>query len=122
GQDCAQQYEAFEFLEEALTDPIHFLEICPVQLPREVRQEFLCKYYSLDNRIVREILRQPNLLNLKLQGGGDKRAMGELEQIAKSCQQRSMKVARILMNLQRVARWIEHASRHDDDSPCYPAG
>lgn len=125
-QDCAQQYEAFEFLEEALADPIHFMEICPVQLPREVRQIFLRKYYSLDNQIVREILRQPSVLNIKLQGGGDKKAMFEIDQIARTTEQRSMKVARIVMNLQRVCRWLEHAacscSRPEEAEATYPAG
>lgn len=122
-QDCAQQYEAFEFLEEALTDPIHFIDFCPVQLTRAVRKVFVRKYYSLDNHIVREILRQPHILNVKLQGGGDRRAMFEVDQIARASEQRSMKVCRIIMNLQRVGRWIEHATqRHGEDEIPYPGG
>ena len=123
-QDCAQQYEAFEFLEEALTDPIHFIDFCPVQLTRDVRKTFVSKYYSLDDQILREILRQPNILNMKLQGGGDKKAMFEVDQIARSTEQRAMKVCRIVMNLQRVGRWIEHATaRHGEENGVpYPGG
>ena len=125
-QDCAQQYEAFEFLEESLTDPIHFVDFCPVQLTRAVRKIFVRKYYSLDDQIVREVLRQPHVLNMKLQGGGDKKAMFEVDQIARATEQRSMKVCRIVMNLQRVGRWIEHAAtqRHGEaeDGAPYPGG
>lgn len=49
--------------------------------------------------------------------------MFEVDQIARASEQRSMKVCRIIMNLQRVGRWIEHATqRHGEDEIPYPGG
>eukprot|EP00929_Paragymnodinium_shiwhaense_P019904 TRINITY_DN13426_c0_g1_i2.p1 TRINITY_DN13426_c0_g1~~TRINITY_DN13426_c0_g1_i2.p1 ORF type:complete len:568 (-),score=75.83 TRINITY_DN13426_c0_g1_i2:316-2019(-) len=56
-QDCAQQYEAYEFLEGALADPVHFLEFPPVQLAPAARRDFVTRYYSLDSVVVREVSR-----------------------------------------------------------------
>lgn len=109
-QDCAQQYEACEFLEDALADPLHFLEFCPVQLELPARRLFIERYYSLDSKCLRELLRNSNVLNIKLQGGGDRKAVAEVEGMARTSGERSLKVARILMNLQRACRWVEQAA------------
>ncbi|CAE8592729.1 unnamed protein product, partial [Polarella glacialis] len=109
-QDCAQQYEAFEFLEEALADPVHFLEFCPVQMDSAARMAFVDRFYSLDGPVLRELLRHPNLLNIRLQGGGDRKAIAEVDEIARASGERSLKVSRILMNLQRACRWVEQAA------------
>lgn len=116
-QDCAQQYEAFEFLEAALADPVHFLEFCPVQLSLDARHEFVSRYYSLDEQVVREVLRLPHVLQTKPQvvqgvgtGRGDRKALAELEQIARVSRAEALKVSRIILNLQRACRWVEHAA------------
>mmetsp|Transcript_86735 Transcript_86735/g.245961 ORF Transcript_86735/g.245961 Transcript_86735/m.245961 type:complete len:572 (+) Transcript_86735:61-1776(+) len=106
-QDCAQQYDAFEFLQDALTDPVHFLEFCPVQIAPSARHKFICRYYSLDNRVVREVLRCPSVI--KLQGGGDAKALKKLGLIAKTANVRTSKAKRIILNLQRACAWVDHA-------------
>eukprot|EP00747_Dinoflagellata_sp_TGD_P057868 gnl/TRDRNA2_/TRDRNA2_150854_c0_seq1.p1 gnl/TRDRNA2_/TRDRNA2_150854_c0~~gnl/TRDRNA2_/TRDRNA2_150854_c0_seq1.p1 ORF type:complete len:581 (+),score=116.56 gnl/TRDRNA2_/TRDRNA2_150854_c0_seq1:45-1787(+) len=107
-QDCAQQYEAFEFLEEALKDPVHFLEFCPVQLTPSARLDFVCRYYSLDNNVVRELLRHPSVLRLNLQ---ERKALAELAQIARLAGEKELKVQRITSNLQRALRWVEDEAK-----------
>eukprot|EP00927_Polykrikos_kofoidii_P066752 TRINITY_DN62318_c0_g1_i1.p1 TRINITY_DN62318_c0_g1~~TRINITY_DN62318_c0_g1_i1.p1 ORF type:complete len:613 (+),score=91.96 TRINITY_DN62318_c0_g1_i1:173-2011(+) len=106
-QDCAQQYEAFEFLEGALADPVRFLEFCPVQLAPSIRREFVTRYYSLHAGLVREMLKMPNALLIR---GCDRKAQQALEQIARVSGQKVLKVQRILANLQRVCQWVEVAA------------
>lgn len=106
-QDSMQQYEAFEFLESALADPVHFLQFCPVQLSLSVRRTFLTRFYSLDGRVVREVLRHANLFSIRPSGSDSKKAMAAFEQIARACNSNAFTVSRHVLNLQRVCRWIE---------------
>ena len=95
GTDIAQQYEAFEFLEAALADPVHFLEFCPVHLTPRQRRDFVRRYYSLDNSVVREILRTPNSMQIRWphQGGGRKDAL-DIAKITKESGEKTLKVQR----------------------------
>lgn len=108
-QDCAQQYEAFEFLEAALADPVHFLEFCPVHLAPSARRQLVSRYYSLDSAVVREVLRLQNAMRLQVSAGG--KEPPEIEQIARASGAKVLKARRVLSNLQRACRWVEHAAQ-----------
>ncbi|CAK0879468.1 unnamed protein product [Prorocentrum cordatum] len=97
---------ALEFLEGSLASPVHFRK----KLAPAARHALLRRYYGLDGRVVREVLRRPAVLQNRLQGEPNRSARADIERVALGSGERAPKVGRVLLNLQRACQWAERAA------------
>merc|ERR550534_631322 len=121
-KDTAQQYEAYEALEQQFGDPSKFLEFCPVQMGRNIRQEAIERFYALNGTIVREhvfrTLQSQKERCSSCHSVVFRRQADDTEDLANTakahnrriCEKTSLRpfpVARTTANIKRFMQWLE---------------